>query len=110
MTYQINVQQSKIEEFLLIIQSFKKLGVVKSFQSSESLAIPSDKPASNDQLMRILNRAEDEVNAGKVVPSLQVKKNDKKLEAKINWTFAALEALADIYEYKANYSKKSADS
>lgn len=74
MIYQINVQKSKVEEFLLIIQSLKKLGVVKSVQSSESLAIPSDNPATTEQLMQRLNRAEDEVESGKVVRSEQVQK------------------------------------
>ena len=31
------------------------------------------------------------------------------MEIKVNWTFPALEALAEIHEYKAEYSKKSAD-
>jgi len=31
------------------------------------------------------------------------------LEAKINWTFLALEDLAEIHEFKANYSQKTAD-
>ncbi|MEM1121386.1 MAG: hypothetical protein AAGJ18_13120, partial [Bacteroidota bacterium] len=74
MIYQINVQQSKVEEFLLIIQSLKKLGVVKSVQSSESLAIPSEIPATTEKLMQRLNRAEEEGTIGKVVPSAQVKK------------------------------------
>ncbi|MEM6321015.1 MAG: hypothetical protein AAF960_25340 [Bacteroidota bacterium] len=74
MIYQINVQQSKVEEFLLIIQSLKKLGVVKSVQSPESLSIPSDNSTTTEQLIQRLNRAEEEVAVGKVVPSEQVKK------------------------------------
>lgn len=31
------------------------------------------------------------------------------MEVKVTWTFPALEALAEIHEYKAEYNKKSAD-
>lgn len=31
------------------------------------------------------------------------------METKVNWTFLALEDLAAIHEYKANFSSKSAD-
>jgi len=74
MTYQINVQKSKVEEFLLIIQSLKQLGVVESVHSSDSLALPSNEIATTEELMHRLNRAEEEVVAGKVLPSEQVKK------------------------------------
>ena len=72
MTYQINIKKSKTEEFLLIIESLKKLGVVQSFKSTESLAIPSEVPVSTDRLMETLDRAETEITEGKVVPSEQV--------------------------------------
>lgn len=75
MTYQINIKKSKVEEFLLIIESLKKLGVVQSFKSTESLAIPTEgEPASTDELMKILDRAEKEITESKVVPSEQVHK------------------------------------
>ena len=72
MTYQINIKKSKTEEFLLIIESLKKLGVVQSIKSTESLVIPSDMPISTDRLMETLDRAETEITEGKVVPSEQV--------------------------------------
>lgn len=73
MTYQINIKKSKVEEFLLIIESLKKLGVVQSFKSTESLALPTDgAPASTAQLLEILDRSEKEITEGKVIPSEQV--------------------------------------
>ncbi len=72
MTYQINIKKSKTEEFLLIIESLKKLGVVQSFKSTENLAIPSKEPTSTEQLLETLDRAKGEITEGKVVPSDQV--------------------------------------
>lgn len=72
MTYQINIKKSKTEEFLLIIESLKKLGVVQSFKSTESLVTPSEAPVSTDRLLEVLDRAEEEITEGKVVPSEQV--------------------------------------
>ncbi len=72
MTYQINIKKSKTEEFLLIIESLKKLGVVQSFKSTESLVTPSEAPVSTDRLLEVLDRAEEEILEGKTVPSEQV--------------------------------------
>ena len=72
MTYQINIKKSKTEEFLLIIESLKKLGVVQSFKSTESLVTPSEAPVSTSRLLEVLDRAEEEIIEGKTVPSEQV--------------------------------------
>ncbi len=72
MTYQINIKKSKREEFLLIIESLKKLGVVQPFKSTESLVIPSETPVSTSRLLEVLDRAEEEIIEGKTVPSEQV--------------------------------------
>lgn len=74
MTYRINIKKSKTEEFLLIIESLKKLGVVQSFKSTENLAIPSEEPISTERLLETLDRAETEITEGKVIPSAQVHK------------------------------------
>jgi len=72
MTDQINIKKSKTEEFLLIIESLKKLDVVQSFKSTENLAILSKEPISTERLLETLDRAEAEIIEGKVVPSDQV--------------------------------------
>ena len=74
MTYQINIKKSKTEEFLLIIESLKKLGVVQSFKTTNSLVIPpkDGSPISTDQLMEVLEEAEKNITESKVMPSEQV--------------------------------------
>jgi len=72
MTYQINIKKSKTKEFLLIIESLKKLGVVQSFKSTENLVIPSEAPISTYRLLEMLDRAETEITKGKIVPSEDV--------------------------------------
>jgi len=75
MTYHINIKNSKTEEFLLIIESLKKLGVVQSFKTADSLAIPgTEEPVTTKELIKVLDKAEKESMAGKILPSEQVKK------------------------------------
>lgn len=72
MIYQINMDKNKTEEFLLIIESLRKLGVVQSFKSTENLVTPSKTPVSTSRLLEVLDRAEKEIIEGKTVPSEQV--------------------------------------
>ncbi len=73
MTYQIEVQERKIKDFLQIIQSLKNLGVIESYEAIGSLAREGE-PLTTEELLHVLENAKREVEEGKVVSGEEVKK------------------------------------
>ena len=56
MTYHINVKNSNIKEFLQIIHSLRRLGVIESFHSSRDLVTEGD-PIDEKTLLNILDNS-----------------------------------------------------
>lgn len=63
MTYQITVSASKQSEFLQIIESLLRLGVVKKYIRAESLVVPGE-PVAIDALLQTLAESEKQVEGG----------------------------------------------
>ena len=63
MTYQIQIAPSKQGEFLQIIESLQRLGVIKKYQRSESLVVPGE-PISVDALLQTLEESERQADEG----------------------------------------------
>ncbi|HFA50882.1 MAG TPA: hypothetical protein ENJ95_17880 [Bacteroidetes bacterium] len=66
MVYQINVriEDSKLEEFLKIIQSFKKLGLVKGYDDYELEKEITDS-FQDDELLEMVKISRQQIAAGK---------------------------------------------
>lgn len=73
MTYYINVDQSKEEDFKALIKSLKKMGVIESFESSESLATEGD-PVSTSLLLEVLAKSKKELSEGKSFTNEEARK------------------------------------
>ena len=63
MTYQITVSASKQGEFLKIIESLFRLGVVEKYGRAESLVVPGE-PVEVDALLLTLAQSEKQVEEG----------------------------------------------
>ncbi len=63
MVYQIEISPSKQSEFIQIIESLKKLGVITQFHRSESYVTPGE-PVSIDELMNTLKESEQQIKDG----------------------------------------------
>lgn len=63
MTYQIQITPSKQSEFLQIVDTLKKLGVVENYQRSESYVTPGDSVAI-DTLLQTLEESENQTVKG----------------------------------------------
>lgn len=62
-TYQIQIPESKKDAFLQILLSLQSVGVVKSFKTSENLAIPGES-ISTESLMALLDESGNQINEG----------------------------------------------
>ncbi len=76
MTYHINVNGDNIKEFLQIIRSLRRLGVIESIESSSDL-ISEGEPIEEDTLLNILKHSEEEIECGKSISMKDVKKQIK---------------------------------
>ena len=63
MVYQIQITPSKQGEFVQIIESLQKLGVIKQFRRSESYVTPGE-PVDLDDLMETLEESEKQISEG----------------------------------------------
>ncbi len=66
MTYHINVSKTNVKEFLQIIHSLHRLGVVESYESTRDLVTPGE-PLAIDTLLNVLAKSEAEIAEGKCV-------------------------------------------
>ena len=73
MTYHINVNQDNNNEFLQIILSLRKLGVIESVESTTNLVIEG-KPIQENTLLNILKHSKEEMKEGKSFTIDEVKK------------------------------------
>jgi len=73
MTYHINVKQDNIKEFLQIIRSLKKLGVIESVESNLDLVQEGD-ALDEDTLLNVLKFSKEEIKEGKSFSMDDVKK------------------------------------
>jgi hypothetical protein len=63
MTYQIQIAPSKQVEFLQIIESLHRLGVIEKYQRAESLVVPGE-PVPLDALLQTLEESEQQIENG----------------------------------------------
>lgn len=70
-TYQVHLPESNEETFLNIIRSLQSQGVIKSFSQKENLSQPGE-AISIEELLTLLENAEEQANSGVVIPSDQV--------------------------------------
>jgi hypothetical protein len=63
MVYQIQITPSKQGEFVQIIESLQKLGVIKQFRRSESYVTPGE-PIEIGDLMQTLEESEKQIAEG----------------------------------------------
>ena len=63
MTYQIEIEEPKTIEFLQIIQSLQRLGVVRSVRKTASLALPGE-PASELDLENLVQESTRQIAEG----------------------------------------------
>jgi len=71
--YYIEVQDTNRKDFLQIVQSLKNLGVIESYQSVGNLAREGE-PITTDELLAVLESAQQEVAEGNIISSEEVKK------------------------------------
>ena len=64
MTYYINVNEQKEQDFLILLQTLKNMGILDSFESSKSLAIEGEAVAS-ELLLKVLEKSKSEIEDGK---------------------------------------------
>lgn len=62
-TFQIQITPSKQSEFLQIIESLQRLGVIQNYVRSESFVLPGE-PVSLDALLKTLDESEQQVAEG----------------------------------------------
>ena len=77
MTYHINVSKANIKEFLQIISSLKKLGVIESVVSTSDL-VREGKPIEIKTFLNILKNSEQEIEEKH---SLSMEKVKKQIES-----------------------------
>ena len=76
MTYHINVKNSNIKEFLQIIHSLRRLGVIESFHSSRDL-VTEGEPIDEKTLLNILDNSKEEIKTGKQFSMEEVREQIK---------------------------------
>lgn len=64
MTYYINVNAQKEQDFLALLQSLKNMGILDSFESSKSLAKDGE-AVSSELLLKVLEKSKSEIEEGK---------------------------------------------
>lgn len=64
MTYYINVNAKKEQDFLILLQSLKNMGILDSFESSKSLATEGAEIPSK-LLLEVLEKSKSEIEEGK---------------------------------------------
>ncbi len=79
MTYHIQINESKLQEFLQIIASLKSLGVVDSYESLAKKLVTDSRSLSDEELLGILEKSGQEIQEGKYYTQEQV------LEKIQNW-------------------------
>ena len=67
-TYQIQIPESNRDAFLDILKSLKRLGVVTSFQVSDSWVQPG-KPLDEEELLAMLQISEKQATEGLIIPA-----------------------------------------
>lgn len=67
-TYQIQIPESNQDAFMDILKSLKRLGVVSSFQVSDSVVQPGD-PLEEQELLAMLQVSEKQAEDGFVIPA-----------------------------------------
>ena len=72
MTYQIQIAPTKQGEFLQIIESLQRLGVIKKYQQHESYVLPGE-PLSFDALLQTLQESEQQIGEGLSFSPLEAK-------------------------------------
>lgn len=63
MTYYINVNTQKEQDFLVLLQTLKNMGVLESFESSKSLAIEGE-VVTSELLLQVLEKSKSEIEQG----------------------------------------------
>jgi predicted methyltransferase len=63
MTYYINVNAQKEQDFLILLQTLKNMGVLDSFESSKSLAVEGEEVTS-ELLLQVLEKSKSEIKEG----------------------------------------------
>jgi len=63
MTYQISISSSKQTEFLQIIESLFRLGVVEKYSRAESMVVPGEAVDVNE-LLKTLSESEKQIEEG----------------------------------------------
>jgi hypothetical protein len=64
MTYYINVNANKEQDFIILLQTLKNMGVLESFESSKSLAVEGDN-VTTEFLLELLEKSKSEIKDGK---------------------------------------------
>lgn len=64
MTYYVNVNANKEQDFIILLQTLKNMGVLDSFESSKSLAVEGDK-VTTEFLLELLEKSKSEIKEDK---------------------------------------------
>ncbi len=80
MTYQIQITPSKQGEFLQIIESLQKLGVIENYHRSESFVVPGE-PVALDDLLKTLAESEKQIEEGLSFSTAEAKVFLKKIRS-----------------------------
>lgn len=72
MTYQIEIEETKTAEFLQIVESLRRLGVVVSVKEIASLVLPGD-PVSDVDLTELVRESEAQIGRGESFSASEIK-------------------------------------
>lgn len=76
MSYLINIDEAHREEFLKIIESFKKIGLVKDYQENTS-ELSEGNALSDDELKNMVNISRQQLQAGEGLTTSEAKEKIK---------------------------------